>query len=416
MNRKKVLLIILTLGITITMSFIITKYLVLSDYEEKMKVMAYIPSAEVNERGYQIDKYEKIKSIAWLSNNEVLTLTSKDGQEKDDVRAKDISYCSIYNLNTKMHKDFQDVDIADFLGVSEDKRYVLYGEKIINLEGNFHKNIKALDLFTGEITDVDTEMANGNAELRWLSGNYILVNYLNKWAIINLDGEVNIEGNYENNSGYARLTGVDDIKNSGDNISGKFYYTQIDNEKNTAKICSIDIITRNTKMIYKNDMIFYADKKGKNIIADYYKNNGKKSSNGVYLNRSFGLNIIDDSGEITKSIDLPMGRMSTSYVLSPDGSKAVYVEGPNGINLGNKDKDFAVKVVDIKTGEIKEIIKDSGLIDKNTGYTGKTSEKTVFGNISNINWDDSSRSFSFTYGSSNTGDYKISTYIVTLDN
>ncbi|MBZ9606999.1 hypothetical protein G9F73_004025 [Clostridium estertheticum] len=83
------------------------------------------------------------------------------------------------------------------MGVSPDKKYVLYSEartipkcespewqKALDSGELLHKNVKLLNLSTGEITNVNTERLNSDAQFIWISKNKILANYFEKWAII----------------------------------------------------------------------------------------------------------------------------------------------------------------------------------------------------------------------------------------
>lgn len=450
MVSKKILFLVLVVGIAGGIStFELTQH-TLAKSSQDIKVMEYKPSAKVNENGYQIDKYQNIESVAWINENEVLTLTRKsEFKNADSIRT--IRYCSIYNLNTKSSKDFKNVDIDEFLGVSPDKKYVLYAEarnipKIESQEWKnalasgdlLHKNVKLLNLSTGEITDVNTEKLNSDAQFIWVSNNKILGNYFNHWTIIDTTGKVYVDGSY--NAGKydnAWISGVDDIKDLGSSVEGKFYYTQNKNGEEGVKVCSTDVKTREIKDIYANKYSLHADKKGKTIIMDNYNNNGD-AVDGVYVNRTFGALVMDESGKVLQDIKLPKGRITSGslisdYVLSPDGSKAVYVERNmdknNQASLNNNNLDVDIKVIDTKTGDTKEIVKASNLKDKNeeSNYItikikdkdGNIKEKKVTREpcISNISWDSTSTSLSFTYGSSidSLNKNNINTYIVTFD-
>ncbi|OAA90538.1 hypothetical protein [Clostridium ljungdahlii] len=456
MLSKKVLSMILAVGFIGGVSAIQLTHHAIAKSTQDIKVTAYKPSAKVNENGYQIDKYENIESAAWINENEVLTLTRKS-EFKNADSTRMIRYCSIYNLNTKSSKDFKNANIDEFLGISPDNKFVLYAEarsipKVESQEwkndlasGNLlHKNVKLLNLSTGQITDVNTEKLNSDAQFIWVSKDKILANYFNHWAVIDTTGKVYADGSY--NGGEhddAWISGVDDIKDLGSSVEGKFYYTQGKNGKEGVKVCSMDVKTKEIKDIYTNKYSLHADKKGKTIIMDNYNNNGKPVDGGavngiVYVNRTFGALVMNESGKVLQDIKLPKGRISSGlptsdYILSPDGSKAAYVESNNEISrqIGsdNKDLDISIKVIDIKTGNIKEIVKAASLKDKNQGNNyltikikdknGNIKEKKIarVPCISNICWDSTSTALSFTYGSSADPFNKdnINTYIVTFD-
>ncbi|OAA95146.1 hypothetical protein [Clostridium coskatii] len=450
MLSKKVLSLILAVGVIGGVSAIQLNHHVIAKSKQDIKVTAYKPSAKVNENGYQIDKYENIEGTAWLNENEVLTLTRKS-EFKNPDSTRIIRYCSIYNLNTKSSKDFKNANIDEFLGVSPDNKFVLYSEarnipKVESQEWKdalasgdlLHKNVKLLNLSTGQITDVNTEKLNSDAQFIWVSKDKILANYFNHWAIIDTTGKVYADGSY--NAGEqdsAWISGVDDIKDLGNNMEGKFYYTQDKNGKEGVKLCSMDVKTKEIKDIYANKYSLHADKKGKTIIMDNYNNNGG-AVDGVYVNRTFGALVMNESGKVLQDIKLPKGRLTSGsftsdYILSPDGSKAAYVESNNEISRqvgsDNKNLDISIKVIDIKTGDIKEIVKASSLKSKNgeNNYItvrikdkdGNFKEKKIKRGpgILNISWDSTSTALSFTDGSSSDPFNKdnINTYIVTFD-
>lgn len=453
MIRKKVLLSILLLGLIASTSMFV-KSKVTQAFQasnQNIKFMEYKASTIENENGFQIDKYENIKSVAWINENEVLTLTHKEefkNQKPNTTVSNEVSYCSVYNLNTKESKEFKDVDIAKFMGVSPDKKYVLYAEPMFIPEGKewqnaldsgelLHQNVKLLNLSTGKITDLATEKINSDAQFIWVGNNKILVNYFNKWTIIDITGKVIEEASFNTNSATdSRISGVDDIKDLGTGLEGKIYYTQDEEGIEGCKLLSMDIKTKEIKNIFSNKQSLQADKKGSKIIMDNYDNNGDKNSEGKYVNRSFGAFILDESGKLLHNIKLPTGRVSANttltsitlgeqYILSPDGSKAVYVE--NLQNEENKSKpNDSIKVIDTKTGDIKEIIKASALEDKNAENDYEISQvKDENGNvketkhynkhyISNICWDSTGKSLSFTYNHS-VKDDKIDTYVISFD-
>jgi hypothetical protein len=425
MVRKKILYLILSVGIVGGMSVYGINYYTSSI--QNIEVMAYQPSAKTNEKGFQIDKYKGIETTAWISDNEVLTLTKK-GEFKNPDSTVPIRYCSIYNLNTKTSKDFKDVNIDELMGVSPDKKYVIYAEaRIIPKIGSeewlnssysgdlFHKNVKLLNLSTGEITKIDTEKLNCNAEFIWVSNNKILVNYLHHWKVIDINRKVYAEDSY--NAGKydgAWISGVDDIKDLGTSVEGKFYYTQDKSGKEGVKLCTTDVVTKEIKTIFSNQFSLTADKKGKTIIIDKFNNNGEISSEGVFVNRTFGAIIMDESGTQLQDIKLPKGRYSNTYVLSPDGSKAAYVDFDN--SMGSEpgpDPETYIKIIDTKTGAIKEIVKASSLKDENVKIA--QNRLPIRLSISNICWDNTSNAFSFTYGNFRSGNSQINTYIVSLD-
>ena len=443
MSRKKILSLFLTIGVIGS----VTTYGIISHFpistSESIKVMAYKPSAKINQTGFQIDKYQKIESVAWINDNEVLTLTKKGEFKKPDSTLP-IRYCSIYNLNTKSSKDFKDVNILKFMGMSPDKKYVIYTEaRIVPALGSvqwekdvdsgefFHSNVKLLNLSTGKITKLDTEKYNYAAEFIWVSNNKILVNNFEKWDIIDTTGKVYAEGSFKDykSDGAWMISGVDDIKDLGTSVEGKFYYNKYKNGKEGIDLCTMDVETKEIKTILTNQSSGWADKKSKTIIIEKYTI-GKQWSDGEIRNTTYEAIIIDKSGKELQKIKSPKDRYSKDYVLSPDGSKVAYVEYADAMDgdLNPEiDPESYVKIIDVKTGVTKEIVKGSSLKDKdvNNDYTmnktmdknGKFTEKKVrVGvSISNICWDSTSSALSFTYGESQAGNIQINTYVVSLD-
>ncbi|MBU3111953.1 hypothetical protein [Clostridium lacusfryxellense] len=439
MSRKKILSLALAIGVIggVTTYGIISRFRTSTTHT--IKVMEYKPSAQINQNGFQIDKYQKIESVAWINDNEVLTLTKK-GDSKNPDSTQPIRYCSIYNLNTKSSKDFKDVNIDEFMGVSPDKKYVIYAEerimptvgsaqyeKAIDSGDNLHKNVKILNLSTGEITKLDTEKDNYVAEFVWVSNNKILINYQEKWIIIDMIGKVYAEGSKFDN--VQMVAGVDDIKDLGTSVEGKFYYSGCENGKEGINLWTIDVVTKEIKTILTNESFNWAYKRGKTIIIEK-DNTGKQLSAGIFRNTTYQAIIMDKSGTQLHKIKLSKDRYSKDYTLSPDGSKVAYVEYADDIEVAPNpaiDPESKVKIIDVKTGITKEIVKGSSLKDKdvNNDYTmvevndenGKFIKKKVrVGvSISNICWDSTSTALLFTYGASRAGNTQINTYIVSLD-
>lgn len=446
MKKKRIILLILVMGITVsTTIFAKSKYDKVQATSEDIKVLDYKESSAENESGFQIDKYEKVQSKAWINDNEVLTLSKKgEIKNQDYTISKSIEYCSIYNLNTKQTKDFKDTNIDEFFGVSSDKQYVLYSEprdipKVESAEwiqaeksGElYHKNVKILNLSTGEITDLATENNNKDAEFTWIEGNKTLVNYYNKWTIIDITGRVIDQASYADNSNTtSNILGADDIKCLHNGLEGKIYYSQHEHGKVGSKLLSLDVKTKEINNIFSGDNIFNAYKKGSTIVVEYCKDNGEQNSQGLYENRIFGMSILDASGNMLRNIELPKGISASSYTLSTDGTKVAYIEEPvvdaDTINTGTNKSNQVLKVLDIKTGSIKEIVNGDELEDKNVqndyitrqivDQNGNAKEKNSFckHSISNICWDSSGTSLLFTYSTS-VVDNKYDAYIVSFD-
>lgn len=435
MAKKKIISILLIVGIIGSVSIFAINNNIQAASQD-IKITAYKASTIANENGYQIDKYEDVESEGWISDNEVLTLTKK-GEHKDAYNLSDIKYCSIYNLNTKESKDFKDVNIHELLGISPDKKYVLYAEarnipaweseehKTAIASGEFfHRNIRLLNLSTGEITDVATDIRNSDTEFRWVDGNNILINYYTKCVISDLTGKVLEEVNYNNNSlTFTNLTGVEDVKYLDAGLEGKIYYTSSESGVVGSTLYSIDVKTKQIKKFSFNhgSTGLGADKKGNTILLDNTKDNGPINSKGVFVNRTFGVLILDETGKVLHDVELANGKYAKDFILSPDGSKVAFIEENNCIKQqGGVEGDPVLKIIDTKTGNIKEIVKGSALNDSNPDDDYKTIN-TVNGDgnvvekeIStrqfspDIKWDSTSTSLSFTY--------EKNTYIVSFDN
>lgn len=455
MIRKKKIIIISIIGIITTVAAILGNNLYnYFNNKYELKVMAYKPANEdtgtenlsstmSNKNGYQIDKYENVDSAAdWIDENEILTLTQKDS----DANGNPSYYCSVYNLNTKESKDYKDVNMGEFLDISPNKQYVLYSEprnipkvgseewKKADESGDmYHRNVKMLNLTSGESSDIKTRRLNCNSEYKFISDDKILINNLKDWAIIDTTGKIYYEGTYnigEDNAVW--LSGFDELKDLGDKVEGKFYYTQ-DIKKSAdgsigAKVCSVDVNTKEIKSIYEGPYSLRADERGKVIAMDYSNNNGD-AVDGVYKNRTFGYYILDESGKIIQNLEEKQGRNINEFKLTFDGSKAAYVEEPSAVRENLNDNDVFIKILDTKSGNVDEVADISNLKDKDEGSEyhkiklkdkdGKEQEKQVKSHsvITNLCWDRTGTSlmFQYRYFSNKEQKEKINTYIVTFD-
>lgn len=475
MKKKKIISILLILGVIGSVSiFEIYNNYTVQESSQDIKVTSYKASTIANENGFQIDKYEDIESKGWISDNEVLTLTTK-GESRDAYNYSDIKYCSVYNLNTKESKDFKDVNINELMGISPDKKYVLYAEvrNITERESEeckaaiaagedididdpkweseeykaaiasgefFHRNVKLLNLSTGEITDVATDIRNSGTEFRWVDGNNILINYYTKWVIADITGKVLEEGSYKNNSmTFSNLTGADDIKYLDTGLEGKIYYTSSESGVVGSTLYSIDVKTKEIKKFSFNygSTGLGADKKRNTILLDNTKDNGPINSEGVFVNRTFGALILDETGKVLHEINLPAGRDDSEYTLSPDGSKVAFIEKNDcAKQREGAEEEPVLKIIDTKTGNIKEIVKGTALNDSNPDNDTETvnmmePDRSNITDLDNVNIKDikwkveerqvSTRHFSQDVKWDSTGTslsvtYAKNTYIVSFDN
>lgn len=407
MSKRKIISLIVVLGVASCGTLFAFNRIVSAEGHKSMIIMNYKPSAEVNQNGYQIDKLENTEVAAWINGNEVVTLTKKD-ELKNPGSTIYIQYCSILNLNTKTVRDFKNVNIDYFIGVSPDGKYGLYQEpkhipkmgseeynKAVQSGEILHDEIKVIDFTNGDTFPLKTEYKNKDCEYAWVSKDKIWANYFDHWAIINLSGKVIESGNYDKDL-YDAWIGGFDVKDNGDTVEGKIYYRQDKVGENLRRagmaFSSTDLKTKETKQIFFNKNSLEGFKKGKSILIDRYVDKGEKSP-GVY-NRTFGAYIVNENGKVLKEFDFEKyaGLMS----LSPDGSKLAYVEG-----VYPEDNPTKLKIRDIRTGEVKEIM--------------------VTKLIKHVEWDKTGKSLSFTTGDSSWAspynDIKnIDTYIVNFDN
>lgn len=377
-----------------------------SDISNFISALSSKISGNISKNTFKINKIENIEGSAWARNNEILTLSKKYIFKNPNSNTQ-VRYCSIYNLENKTSIDYINADIDRLYGVSSDGKYVLYSEPKYIPDGDewqkaldsgelLHHSIKLLNLSNAEITSLKTEYKNSDTEYFWISKDKILINYYNHWSIVDLNGNVIEQGSYtDKNNDSARISGFD-INDNGNSLSGKIYYTLDKRRPNGGSIgvtlCSIDIKTKATNPIFYNEKSLQALKKGNSIIIDKYVDNGEISP-GIF-NRTFGAYLLDESGNILR--DINFDNCESGMALSPNGSKLAYLEG-----LYIKDGLVKVKIVDLKTGEIKEILQSKL--------------------INNLQWSSDGKSLSFATGDSgwlspfnpvNT----IDTYIVNFDN
>jgi hypothetical protein len=442
MNKKSILSFILTIAIIIGIFTLILKYSAVNQDKSDIKIMTdtesnspttlkdetKINATAVSQKdGFQIEKYENIACVEWLNKNKVLTLTKKSELINPDS-TQNIYFCSIYNLNNKKSTDFKEANINQVLGVSPDKNYVLYSEarvipKVDSDEWKqeydsgelFHENIKLLNLSSGEISDLVTDKKNHEAEFKWISADKLMVNYYDKWQIINLSSEVLLEGTYNNDkSSTIHLSGVQGIKDLENGLEGKFYFTNqsVLNQDGSIGIIiySYDIKTNEVKQVYSSKNSITADQIGDLIVMDTYNNNGAKSTDGIYHNRTFGNTIIDLDGKLIKDINLPKGRIMTNSVVSPDGTKAVYIESTAPTDSDGKENEIVIKLIDIETGEITEVIKESQIKEKS--LSSLDNYNLEVNRISNICWNNTNNIMSFNFQSSKDD---TDTYVVNFN-
>lgn len=388
----------------------------LRNVQAEIKTMGYLPPSGYNNSSIQVDKYENIKSVGWINENEVLTLRDKgDGNY----------YCGIYNLNTKENREFKDADIFEFYGLSPNRKYVLYGEErnIPEVESEewqkqldngdlLHKKVKLLDLENESISELPTEKINSDAEFIWISNEKLLINYCNHWAVTDLSGNVYEKGDFGFDKEYtsATVAGVDDLIDKGNKVEGQLYYYEDTSGVVGSRIFSIDISSKQKKLFYESknpddEFSYEAYKKGNIIMIDNSKNNGKPNEEGICVNRTFGGIIMNTNGKKLYDFQLDKGRYHGEFSLSPDGKKVVYVESDNIVQeISNMKEKTYVKMLDTSTGKMTEV------------FNVAVEEGSKRIQISNLVWDKTGHSLLFTcnYIDANSKE-KTNTYIISFD-
>lgn len=376
--------------------------------DKSMIVMNYKPTSKTNENGYSIDKLENIEGVKWINGSKIITLTNKGEFVNPDSKVP-VSCCSVYDLNTKTSKDFNEVNIKEIMAISPDGNFIIYQEpKYIPKVGSkewekaaetnelFSYSNKLLNLSTGEVSTFKTDFNNSSARFYWIDNSKVLINYYPSWDIVDMNGKVLATGEYKGKKHEGgRISGLD-IKDGENGLEGKIYYTQDEIKDNGAcngvTLCSMDVKTKEIKKLLYNKNSLEAIKKGETILIDNFTDHGEISP-GVY-NRTFGAYVLDENGEILREIEFE--KCAGISGLSPDGKYFAYVEW-NPL----KKEPVKLKVMDIKSGEIKEIFEDKI--------------------ITNLEWDPTSKALSFTTGNSAASIYKkldkpIDTYIINFDN
>lgn len=393
LKRKKITAILILWGIIVISGITILnntgKLNSIISFKNKndIKLMNYKPAKKVNTSGFQVDKYDKTNIAGLINNNEVLTLTYKDMSRKSAVISDTSQYCSIYNLNTKSQKDFKDVNISLFYGLSPDKKYALYMEpafltkstpeetKQVEKRGNLYRGLKVLNLFTGEVTTLIPDHSNG--QFKWISNDKVWASFFTGWQIIGVDGKIYASGDYPVKGNDAAWAVGCDINDLGNTIDGKIYYG-IDRVKPlNLSIESMDIKTKEKKAIFNTNDSLQASKQGDTIALDH---SGKQVeiSPGIY-NSSSEIIILNSNGNIQKTTSFDGYVPLTNFFLSPDGSKAAYIDYDSSKHLepnaDPRNTNATLKIMDIKTGTSQDIIKSP--------Y------------ITNVIWSDSDDSLSF---------------------
>lgn len=449
MNKK-----FIAMGLVLISTFSVTgAYCYTKAYSEKINVVSYKEPEKINESGYQITKYEDVDAYDWIDDDNVLVLKDNGVYHNYDSDIP-MSSISVYNLDTKTYKDYSDITMSShsFYGVSPSGRYVLYGEpryipkieseewkKAADSQELFHEKHDILDLTTGEIIeDFDKTINNCDADYRWISDDKIFVKYDKEWRIINKEGKKLKQGtfNFDNpDSSCSNIIGIGDVIDLGDDCNGKFYYDEsfTGSDGNSGiNIYSMDINSLKEELISKCEHSLNSEKKGKNIAVENFNNNGETNEEGVYEHRTFGFNIVNEKGNGIQKIELPEGRFTDLIKMSPDGTKGVFLDQINLTTENSNTADVSndcIKLLNISSGNVKEIGKISNLIDENrdenfydvSAYAVEgipTIKKVPGPRFGRIAWDKKGTSLFYTYKYTSKEDGKnhTDTYIITFDN
>lgn len=371
--------------------------------------------AEDNKTNEEITKYENVEFVQYLNENEVLTLTEKDKPKNGEANEQKL-YCSIYNLKTKSLKDYKDINMHTYQGVSPNKNYVLYSEKIVNVNGekvgfeqedSYSMKAKLLDLSTGEITDVLTEKENTAGQFKWISNNKILEYNCLRWQIVDLEGKIYASANCSDENIYDSwvIIGSDDIIDSGDSVEGKLYYTQNNTENNKIKVGTIDVKTGERKIVNSIEQGIKAYKKGKTIMVEKCSST-EQASDGSNSGFSYSILSMDEGGKILQEIKIPKDRKSSGYQLSPDGTKLAYLEFDVELGFQEKYPNESLKVVNTISGKVEKIVKVSDLSEGNEGNIPVDKE------ISSICWDSTGTKLTVEF--TNSPSNNVDSYIISL--
>lgn len=294
-----------TMGILLTVSVI--------------SILACIASVQIiaqQNSNYKIHKYNNLDTVAWLNNNEVLALKVKSGKKvyadkKDHPRDFTYEYIksiSIFNVNTGKRKDYKEVNVGVFKGVSPNGEYALYQEpreipetgstqyKLKSKSGELrHATMKILNLNTGKILPFNPANApfiNSDDQYFWVDDNKIIDWSLEskKWQISNVNGKVYIDSPIETGSTIDDCLVGSDIKISGDNISGCLYIHSNKNQSEHTTIKTLDINTNKLTNIIDSELYLQFKKQDGAILTCSVRSKNDRHRNTVkILNEDYSL-------------------------------------------------------------------------------------------------------------------------------
>lgn len=316
--------------------------------EGKVKIVDYKSPKYYDELSYQIDKYENIEGVAWKNENKIITYIPNEEKNMSTLYPGfDEYHIGIYNLKDKTIKEYKDAKVdALNIGISQDGKFVIYRKFDENTK-NGYENI--LNLENGSITHL--KEYSKVYEKKCVADNKLLILFGDEWKIINMeDKSVICEGKLQDSN--ITIIGSDDIIEKDGDLQGKFYYKAEEGEK--IKICTVNIKTRETKMIYEDECqdIYGVYKKADTIVLE---KNIIEDDAGKMV-RPFSYVILDAEGNKIKEIEIEdepfiLEGLQGGSQLSSDGSKLVYIAEEDGKQNHNN----ILKVLDIKSGKIKTV-------------------------------------------------------------
>lgn len=385
MINKKVTTALILSAVLCTSVGVGYKQVFASGNKQNVTLLKYTAAKTTNNaRSFKINSLSCGEAVGFLSNNEVLILNKKSGDQ-----TKNIPYnfsLSIYNINTGNTREFKDVNSdGDEIKISPDKKYVLYVEpkpipevgstewqNDLNSGKLLNRSVKILNLATGETKDFKAEYKTKEANYSWIDNDKLFVYYPqegNKWDVENIDGKVYKTGNFKApNSGTAWPAYNLNIKVSGNDVSGNFVIEADDKAvmgvATKSTYYSVNVKTNEMKQIYKpveGAASQYAVENNTILIQDY--ENSLTSTNFVRFNAD-GSKLSDtkiDSAPFT-----PIG-YGPSYSISNDGKKVAFrIKTSNVLNdTDPKQKPsypMSLNILDLETGKVTKVYESKGII------------------------------------------------------
>lgn len=351
-----------------------------NDNTQKMAKVNYnLATTVTSEHGLNIYSFEEKEFAGWIDTNKMLLFTPKKG-EKAPSTPYPVRGLAVYDTETGEMKEFTDTKVGGFIGISPDKKYVLYYEpKYIpetdsekwqeeyNSGELFHYVIKLLNIKDGSIADFNAKYKNKDAAYKWINDEMILAvyPYEKQWEINNIKGELIKSGNLSSDN-YLGLTGAD-IKVLGSDITGTIYIKEA--EGAPTKIIAIDVNTNEAKTIVSKEIAAWCTFQGGIMLLD---GNGTKD---------IVIQSLDNDGNVLKDYRIPEMANVEESVISPDKTK-IALAG----NFGGWER--KVMLMDLNTGELKDLVTCGSIENLSWSNDG-----TFISLASRTSWEDTPRSY-----------------------